>query len=102
MSENTVAVVASKSPKKVKTKATKTAKAGGASAKPSNPTYFKMIMTAIRDLKEPRGSSRQAILKYIVDKYKLDAKVAASHCRLAIKKSLVDGRLKHGKSECGL
>ncbi len=92
MSENAVA-----SALKAKPKVTKV-RADGDVAKPKQ-TYFQMIVGAIRDLQEPYGSTRQAILKYIIDKHKLDAKVAALRCRLEIKKAMASGKLKHGKSE---
>lgn len=38
-----------------------------------HPTYFNMASDAIKTLKERKGSSRAAILKYIVGKYNLDA-----------------------------
>jgi histone H1/5 len=98
MSEKAVAI-APKSPKQAKPKASKPKATNDAVAKPSNPTYFNMIVGAIRELKEPHGSSRQAIIKFIVDKYKVDVKLAGLRCRMAIKKSLADGKLKHGKSE---
>lgn len=38
---------------------------------PSHPTYSSMISKAIAELKERGGSSRSAILKYILAHYKL-------------------------------
>jgi hypothetical protein len=67
--------------------------------KSSNPTYFNMIITAIRDLKDAHGSSRQAILKFIVNKYNVDSKLAVVRARIELKKALANGNIKHGKSK---
>ena len=55
-------------------------------AKPAaHPTFKVMIAAALKGLKERGGSSRQAILKYIVSNYKVDAAKAAVHLRAALK-----------------
>ena len=47
--------------------------------KTGNPTYVKMVTAAITELKERNGSSRQAILKYIMAKYKvIDKRIKTS------------------------
>ena len=57
--------------------------------KPAHPTYAIMISAAIKDLKERGGSSRSAILKYIVANYKIaDAAKAQVSAKLAIRKML--------------
>merc|ERR1711997_1394805 len=48
-------------------------------------------------LKERGGSSRQAILKYIVANYKVDAKKAAVQLRLSLKRALAKGTLVKAK-----
>merc|ERR1712066_1137567 len=44
------------------------------------------------------GSSRQAILKYIVANYKVDAAKAATQVRLALKRGVAKGTLKAAKA----
>ncbi|CAL4089318.1 unnamed protein product, partial [Meganyctiphanes norvegica] len=65
--------------------------------KPSRPThlpYPAMISTAIADLKQRGGSSRQAILKYILANNKLgDEKKAACCAKLAIREMLADNTI---------
>merc|ERR1711909_253484 len=62
-------------------KAKKAAKAPAA-----HPPYASMITAAIKALGDKKGSSRQAILKYIVANNKVDAAKAAVRVRLALKK----------------
>ena len=38
---------------------------------PDHPKYSEMVKAAIASLKEKKGSSRQAILKYIIANYKV-------------------------------
>lgn len=40
-------------------------------AAPSHPVYSAMIKAAIKDLKDRKGASKQAISKFIMQKYKL-------------------------------
>merc|ERR1712156_1284252 len=47
-----------------------------------------MITAAIKGLGDKKGSSRQAILKYIVANNKVDAAKAAVRVRLALKKMI--------------
>merc|ERR1712110_39915 len=65
-------------------------KAKKAAAKPkapaAHPPYASMIKAAIKALGDKKGSSRQAILKYICANYKVDAAKAAGRVRLALKK----------------
>merc|ERR1712141_695160 len=65
-------------------------KAKKAPAKPkvpaAHPPYAAMIKAAIKALKDKKGSSRQAILKYICANYKVDAAKAGGRVRLALKK----------------
>merc|ERR1711992_480754 len=53
-----------------------------------------MIATAITALKNRTGSSRAAILKYIVANNKVDATKAAVQVRLALKRGVAKGALK--------
>merc|ERR1712140_63192 len=64
-------------------KAKKAAKPKVAAA---HPPYAAMITSAIKKLADKKGSSRQAILKYIVANNKVDAAKAAVRVRLALKK----------------
>jgi len=64
------------------TKATKTAK------KPAeHPTFAVMIVAAIGAMKDRKGSSRQAIEKYICANYKVGPKYA-SHFKMALKRGV--------------
>merc|ERR1711872_969755 len=53
--------------------AAKPAKARKAAKPAAHPPYASMITAAIKGLKDKKGSSRQAILKYIVANNKVDA-----------------------------
>merc|ERR1712244_50294 len=65
-------------------------KAKKAPAKPkapaAHPPYAAMIKAAVKALADKKGSSRQAILKYICANYKVDAAKAVSRTRIALKK----------------
>merc|ERR1711876_126605 len=50
----------------------------------------------VKALKERSGSSRQAILKYILANYKVDAAKAGVPLKLALKKGVAAGTLKMG------
>merc|ERR1712156_517799 len=68
--------------------APKAKKAAKAKAPAAHPPYATMIAAAIKGLGDKKGSSRQAILKYIVANYKVDAAKAAVRVRLALKKMI--------------
>merc|ERR1712054_458282 len=68
--------------------APKAKKAPKAKAPAAHPPYAAMIAAAIKGLGDKKGSSRQAILKYIVANYKVDADKAAVRVRLALKKMI--------------
>merc|ERR1711892_1132973 len=55
----------------------------------AHPPYAAMIAAAIKGLGDKKGSSRQAILKYVVANNKVDAAKAAVRVRLALKKMIV-------------
>merc|ERR1712233_30866 len=63
-------------------KAKKAAKAA------AHPPYATMITAAIKGLGDKKGSSRQAILKYVVANNKVDAAKAAVRVRLTLKKMI--------------
>ncbi|XP_063588890.1 histone H1-delta-like [Penaeus indicus] len=66
-------------------------KAEGAAGRPK---YSEMVASAITALKERSGSSRQAILKYVLTFYGVeDEKKAGVHVRLALKKGVAGGSL---------
>ena len=54
--------------------------------KPEHPTYKEMVVAAVAALKERKGSSRQAIAKYIKGNYKVN-----DSCDLFVKSTLVKG-----------
>merc|ERR1712098_77119 len=67
-------------------------------APPAHPAYAVIVEAAITALKEKKGSSRVAILKYVLANYKVgDEKKAANRVRIAIKKSLASGALTQAK-----
>merc|ERR550519_2279652 len=73
----------------------KKAKAGTGN-KTGNPTYAKMVTEAILGLNERKGSSRHAILKYMLAKYKVDAAVAQPRLNKTLKKMVESGDLVAG------
>merc|ERR1712141_582577 len=66
--------------------ATKPARAKKAAKPAAHPPYASMITAAIKGLKDKKGSSRQAILKYIVANNKVDAAKAGVRVKLALRK----------------
>ncbi|MCL4145813.1 UNVERIFIED_CONTAM: hypothetical protein GTU68_009307 [Idotea baltica] len=85
------AAAPAKSPKKV-------SKIVKKQPKPTHPPYKNMINAAVKSLKERSGSSRQAILKYIVANYKVgDEKKAGTRLRIALKKGVAAGDIKQMK-----
>lgn len=74
-----------------------------AAAKPkkpaTHPKYAEMIKAAIAGLKERGGSSRQAILKYILKSYKVgdNTNSVNSHLKLALRAGVKNGALKQSK-----
>ncbi|XP_065582739.1 histone H1-delta-like [Artemia franciscana] len=91
--------MASPAKKEKKAKAPKPAKAAKpkgdkkAKAPANHPKYTEMIIKSIADLKERGGSSRQAILKYIMANFQVgnDAKVVNMHLKQALKRCLANG-----------
>merc|ERR1712168_811583 len=59
----------------------------------AHPPYASMITAAIKALGDKKGSSRQAILKYVVANNKVDAAKAAVRVRLALKKMIADKKV---------
>merc|ERR1719270_816196 len=54
----------------------------------AHPPYANMIKAAIKALGDKKGSSRQAILKYVCANYKVDAAKAPGRVRIALKKMI--------------
>ncbi|CAG0885719.1 unnamed protein product [Darwinula stevensoni] len=89
--------------------AKKGGKAKGGAAKPkkavvhNHPPYGDMIVAAIAALKERSGSSRMAILKYIMQHYNVgtDSKVVNSRVKIALKRAEGSGKIKHAKGGVG-
>lgn len=79
-----------KSPKKKASKPKKPA---------THPKYADMVKAAISSLKERGGSSRQAILKYILKNYKVGDNQTAvnSHLKLSLRAGVKNGALKQSK-----
>merc|ERR1712111_290357 len=79
--------------------APKAKKATKPKAPAAHPKYSVMIAAAIGALKDRTGSSRQAILKYIIANYKVDSKKAATQLRLSLKRGVAAGSLKMAKEK---
>merc|ERR1711933_92140 len=83
LQHNTIIMTAAAAPKAKKAAKPKTPAA--------HPPYAAMIKAAVKALGDKKGSSRQAILKYICANYKVDAAKAPSRVRISLKK-LVDSK----------
>lgn len=83
-------------PTPAKAKAKKAAKPKKPAA---HPKYSEMIKAAIAALKERGGSSRQALLKYIVKHYNVgkDEKTVNAHLKMALRAGVKNGSLKQAK-----
>jgi hypothetical protein len=66
---------------------------------PSHPPYQTMIVNAINQMKEIKGSSRFAIYKAIAAKYNLNPKVVSLRGNKALAVLLKAGTVKIGKSK---
>ncbi|KAK3091473.1 hypothetical protein FSP39_020083 [Pinctada imbricata] len=68
------------------------------SAKPKkaadHPKYIVMVIAAIKALKDRKGSSGQAIKKYIVANYKVDAASSGQFVKQALRRGVAGGALK--------
>merc|ERR1711915_559605 len=60
-------------------------------------TYFQMAEEAIRAGGNRNGTSKQAILKFICEKYPVDQDKAKSYLTAALKKAVENGTLKMAK-----
>jgi len=89
-----VKAAAKASPKK------KTGGAGKAAKKPADhPKYGEMVHQALAALKERGGSSRQAVLKYIMQHFKVggDESVVNTHLKMALRAGVKNSSLKQSK-----
>lgn len=70
-------------------------KGGAAAAKKvaTHPKTYDMVINSVKELKEKKGSSLQAIKKYIAAHYKVDTDKTANFIRKALKKAVTDGAL---------
>lgn len=82
---------ANPSPKKKKTVAAKP------KAAPTHPKYAEMIKAALKALNDRGGSSRAAILKFVLANYSLDPAQANQHLKLALKNGVKAKVLKQTK-----
>merc|ERR1712012_820466 len=71
--------------------APKAKKAAKPKAPAAHPPYAAMIKAAVKALADKKGSSRQAILRYICANNKVDAAKAPARVRIALKK-MVDSK----------
>ena len=58
-----------------------------------HPPYAAMIAAAINELRDKKGSSRHAILKYVVANNKVDADKAAVRVKLALRKMIASKKV---------
>ncbi|KAE9419101.1 hypothetical protein Angca_002274, partial [Angiostrongylus cantonensis] len=96
MSEvNAAPVATSTSASMKKTKATKPKGEKKARTAPTHPVYGAMIKSAIKELKDRKGASKQAILKFIVQKYEVgdNERQINARLRVALKRGVQSGLL---------
>ena len=86
---------ANASPKKT---ATKKSTKGKSTHHASHPKYSDMIKAALKALNDRGGSSRAAILKFVLANYRLDPIQANQHLKLALKNGV---KAKHFKQTKG-
>ncbi|XP_037790688.1 histone H1-delta-like [Penaeus monodon] len=68
------------------------------SAKRAHPKYSEMVAAALRALKERNGSSRQAILRFIVASFQVgDERTAGVHLKQALRRGVASGSLQQTK-----
>ena len=86
-----MADAAAPAPKKAAAKAKKPAKPS------THPKFSEMIVAAVTALKEKKGSSIQAIKKYILTNYKVEDKAVATFVKANLKRMVESGSLKQVK-----
>src|SRR5207245_1361267 len=86
-----------------KAKSSPKKKAGGktsaAKKHVDHPKYSEMVKQALASLKERGGSSRQAVLKYIIKNFKVggDENVVNTHLKMALRAGVKNSSLKQSK-----
>lgn len=65
-------------------------------AAPEHPKYIDMIKAALTELKDRKGTSRQAIGKYIKEHYKVGSN-ADTQLKMALKRGVLAGAIAHSK-----
>eukprot|EP00095_Tigriopus_kingsejongensis_P008387 maker-scaffold9_size846264-snap-gene-2.18 protein:Tk08387 transcript:maker-scaffold9_size846264-snap-gene-2.18-mRNA-1 annotation:"histone 1o" len=98
-------VVIKKASTKVSAKAPKSAKVV-AKVTPAHPPYGRMVLEALHSIKDRKGSSRQALLKYIMSNYEVgkDQKPVNNHLKKALVAAAKKGSIKNvgqGKGAAG-
>lgn len=63
---------------------------------PEHPKYVDMIKAALVNLKDRKGTSRQAILKYIKEHYKVGSNVE-TQLKMALKRAVASNTITHSK-----
>lgn len=63
----------------------------------AHPSFITMITDALVKLADRNGSSRQAIVKFIVNNYKLEEKFVNQHTKMVLKNGVKTGNLKQSK-----
>lgn len=63
----------------------------------NHPKFIDMIVEGLQKMNEKSGSSRQAILKFIVSNYPVDQKLANQYVKIALKNGVKSGLLKQLK-----
>ena len=80
-------------PKVAAPKVSKTAASKETVKKAEHPTNFDKMVAAITSMKDRRGSSRQAVRKYILENYKVDSVKMTVPLRLSLRNGLAKGKL---------
>lgn len=93
MSQSTAAATTTAKATKAKKAAPKKAK----SNQPPHPKFITMIIEAINHYDDAKGSSRVAILNFIVAKYRLEAKAANNYVKRELKSGVESGELRQTK-----
>ncbi|KAG7201193.1 hypothetical protein KM043_003980 [Ampulex compressa] len=94
-SGNTAAEV----PEKATTPVKKTARSKGKMQKSAHPPTSEMVNAAIKELKERKGSSLQAIKKYMAATYKIDGEKFAPFIRRYLKAAVASGAVVQTKGK---
>lgn len=67
------------------------------SEKPDHPPYAEMVLAAINNLQEKRGTSLQAIKKYVATTYGIDSDSSKLYIKKFLAKAVDEGKLTHTK-----